>query len=181
MCMLVMTPACLLETSMLDALICTPLRPHPLSTTNPRSQQARTGYMTGDRSVVCDHHLASNVDDLVKRDVARVLHVLHLLTVPRGLLESLEDQCGRGGNNLHAGHTVLADELARHTHTLVVLGRLGDVITHLLGGLLKHSSTPLLCQSRATVCVCSQSTGTAAPELEYSPDTYASIPIIHAA
>jgi hypothetical protein len=78
-------------------------------------------------------YLASDLDDLIERDVARVLHVLHLLAVPRGLLERLEDQCGRRGHNAHLSHAVLARQQHSHTHTLVVLGGLGNVITNLLG------------------------------------------------
>lgn len=66
-----------------------------------------------------------------------MLDVLNLLAVPRRLLERLEDQCRSRGHNRHGGHTVLASQLASHTHTLVVLGRLGNVITNLLGGLLR--------------------------------------------
>ena len=83
--------------------------------------------------------LACDINDLVKRHVARVLHMLDLLAIPRGLLERLQNQCGGGGYNKDSGDAVLANELASHTHALVVLRCLGDVITNLLGGLLKDT------------------------------------------
>ena len=98
-----------------------------------------------------DGYRARNVDDLIERDVARVLYVLDLLAVPRGLLERLKDQCGSRGHNNHGGHTVLANELASHTHTLVVLCRLGNVITNLLGGLHKFNTIQLVSTYRNTL------------------------------
>merc|ERR1712038_2133338 len=79
------------------------------------------------------HHPGS-VDDVVQRDVAAVLDVLDLLPVARWLLQGLYDKgCGRrhhGDGSL----PVLDLELDRHLEALPVAGRLGDVVTDLLGG-----------------------------------------------
>jgi len=56
-------------------------------------------------------HDARRVDDVVHRDVAVVLDVLHLLAVARRLLQRLDDEgCGRG-DDLDLGLPVLDGEL----------------------------------------------------------------------
>lgn len=65
-------------------------------------------------------HGAGNVNDLVQRDGLGVLDVLLLLTVTRGLLESLDNQGGSGGNDRDGGLTVLDGEADRDTETLPV-------------------------------------------------------------
>ncbi len=52
----------------------------------------------------------------------------------RGLLEGLDQQRGSAGNNLDLGLSVLDDELDSDLHALPFLGRLGNVVTDLLGG-----------------------------------------------
>ena len=75
----------------------------------------------------------SDLDDLLEGDVARVLDVLDLLAVTRGLLEGLDDAGGDGGHEGDGGNTVLDDELAGDLKTLVFLSGLHDIITDLLG------------------------------------------------
>eukprot|EP00850_Spirogloea_muscicola_P024804 SM001553S01434 [mRNA] locus=s1553:1209:2063:+ [translate_table: standard] len=79
-------------------------------------------------------HDAGNLKDVVERNVAAVLDVLHLLAVPLGLLERLDDQRGGGGHDRHLGDAVLDGELDGDAQALPVLGRLlGDVLANLLG------------------------------------------------
>merc|ERR1712038_860108 len=79
------------------------------------------------------HHPGS-VDDIVQRDVTAVLDVLDLLSVTRGLLQGLDDE-GRGRRHHgDGGLSVLDLELHRHLEALPFAGRLGDVVTNLLGG-----------------------------------------------
>lgn len=81
-------------------------------------------------------HLSSDLDNLVQRNVTRVLDVLLLLSVSNGLVERLDDQ-GRGrGDNRDLGLTVLDSQLDGNSETLPVTGSLGDVFSDLLGGLL---------------------------------------------
>ena len=80
-------------------------------------------------------HLAGDLDDLGKRDVAVVLDVLLLLLVPRGLLEGSNNQCAGGRNDRDLGLAVLDGELHSHSNALELLGGLGNVFTDLLGGL----------------------------------------------
>merc|ERR1719282_877083 len=79
-------------------------------------------------------HGAGGVDDVVHRDVAVVLDVLHLLPVPGRLLQGLDDQGRGGGNNVDLGLTVLDGQSDGDLETFPVLGGLGDVVTNLLGG-----------------------------------------------
>merc|ERR1712002_59679 len=72
-------------------------------------------------------------DDVVHGDVAVVLDVLHLLPVPWGLLQGLDDQGSCGGNHRHLGLTILDGELDSDLETFPLLGGLGDVVTNLLG------------------------------------------------
>ena len=79
-------------------------------------------------------HDARRRDDVVHGDVARVLDVLDLLAVPRGLLERLDDEGGGGGHHADFGLPVLDGELDGDLEALPVLGGLGDVVADLLGG-----------------------------------------------
>mmetsp|Transcript_51134 Transcript_51134/g.132782 ORF Transcript_51134/g.132782 Transcript_51134/m.132782 type:complete len:209 (-) Transcript_51134:120-746(-) len=78
-------------------------------------------------------HDARNTVDLLERHGARVLDVLDLLAVTRGLLESLDHERSGRRHDLNLGLTVLHDELARHAQALpLTRGRLDDVIANLL-------------------------------------------------
>jgi len=80
-------------------------------------------------------HDARDFDAVVERDVAGVLHVLHLLAVAGGLLERLDDERGRGGHHGHLRLTVLHGELDGDAKAVpVLLGLLRDVFADLLGG-----------------------------------------------
>ena len=81
------------------------------------------------------HERKTHVVDLVEGNVARVFDVLLLLAVAWGLLESLDDERGGGGDDGDGRLTVLDGELDGDTETLPVAGRLGDVFSDLLGGL----------------------------------------------
>merc|ERR1719188_1717667 len=78
-------------------------------------------------------HHPGGVDDVVHGDVAVVLDVLHLLPVPGGLLEGLDDEGSGGGHHRALGLPVLDTELNSDLETLPVSGGLGDVISNLLG------------------------------------------------
>lgn len=91
-------------------------------------------------------HLASDLNDLVKRNGLVVLDVLLLLTVTRRLLEGLDDQRRGGRHNGDGGLTVLDGESDGNTQTLPVTGVLGDIFTDLLGG--QTERTDLGSQSR---------------------------------
>ena len=80
-------------------------------------------------------HGAGNVDDGVEFNVARVLDVLLLLAVADGLLEGADDERRSGRDDRDGGLTVLDRELDRDAEALPVAGRLGDVLTDLLGRL----------------------------------------------
>ena len=67
--------------------------------------------------------------------------VLHLLLVPRRLLEGLDDQRRGSGHDRDLVLPVLHLKLNRHTKTLPVAGVLGDVITALLRRLQVHSES----------------------------------------
>ena len=74
-------------------------------------------------------------DDLVERNVTSVLDVLLLLSVPRRLLQGLDDQTRSAGDDADLGLTVLDGQLDGDSETLPVTGGLGDVLTDLLGRL----------------------------------------------
>merc|ERR1711992_326613 len=79
-------------------------------------------------------HGAGGVDDVVHRDVAVVLDVLHLLPVPGGLLQGLDDQGGGRGDDADLGLPVLDGQLDGDLQALPFGGGLGDVLANLLGG-----------------------------------------------
>lgn len=60
--------------------------------------------------------------------------MLDLLAVTWGFLEGLDDQGGGRGHHLHAGLTVLDDELDGDLEALPVSSGLHDVVTDLLWG-----------------------------------------------
>ena len=76
-----------------------------------------------------------NVPDLVDVDVSRVLDVLLLLSVSRGLLERSDDERRGRGNDRGDGLSVLDRQLDGDLETLPVSGGLGNVLSNLLGGL----------------------------------------------
>jgi hypothetical protein len=79
-------------------------------------------------------HGTGDLNNVIKRDVTRVLDVLLLLAVTRGLLKSSDDQ-GRGGrNNGNLSLTVLNGQLNGDTETLPVSSTLSNVFSDLLGG-----------------------------------------------
>merc|ERR1740128_1050417 len=78
-------------------------------------------------------HDPGSGDDILHGDVTRVLDVLHLLPVPRWLLERLDDQSSGRWDHGDGGLTVLDTQLAGHLKSLPLLSGLGDVISNLLG------------------------------------------------
>ena len=68
-------------------------------------------------------HDLGDLDDVVEADVAVVLDVLHLLPVPLGLLEGLDDERRGGRDDGDLGLTVLDGELDGDAEALPVLGR----------------------------------------------------------
>ena len=77
-------------------------------------------------------HGTGDLNNVIKSDVTRVLDVLLLLAVTRGLLESSDDQ-GRGrGNDGDLSLTVLDGQLDSDTETLPVSSALGNVFSDLL-------------------------------------------------
>jgi hypothetical protein len=79
-------------------------------------------------------HGTGDFNDIVQGDVATVLDVLFLLTIPWGFLQGLDDQRRGRGHNGHLSLTVLDGQLDSDTETLPFLGTLGDIFTNLLGG-----------------------------------------------
>jgi len=77
-------------------------------------------------------HDAGGSDDVVHGDVATVLDVLHLLSVPWGLLQCLDDKSGSRRNNRAGCLPVLDLQLDGDLKSLPVGGGLGDVVTNLL-------------------------------------------------
>ena len=63
-----------------------------------------------------------------------MLDVLHFLAIAWGLLQGLDDESGRRGNNVDGGLTILDGQPDRDLQAFPVLSGLGDVVTDLLGG-----------------------------------------------
>ena len=78
------------------------------------------------------HHTGSLVD-VLDGDVATVLDVLHLLPVPGGFLQSLDDQGGGAGDHGTGGLSVLDLQLYGDLQTFPVLSSFGNIVTNLLG------------------------------------------------
>jgi hypothetical protein len=76
-------------------------------------------------------HRPRDVDDLVEGDVARVLDVLLLLPVARGLLEGFDDEGGGGGDDGDGGLAVLDGELDGDAEAFPLAGGFGDIFTDL--------------------------------------------------
>ena len=80
-------------------------------------------------------HNPRDLNHVVKRDVARVFDVLHLLSVTLRLLEGLDDESSGRRDDRDLGLTILDGELDGDAKTFPVLrGLLGDILTDLLGG-----------------------------------------------
>lgn len=77
-------------------------------------------------------HSAGHLDDFIESQVAIVLDVFHLLTVPRRFLQSLDDQWSCRGDHFDLSLTILDDQLNSDLQTLPVGGSLGNVITDFL-------------------------------------------------
>lgn len=67
-------------------------------------------------------HHTGNLDNLIEGYRLGVLDVLLLLAVPRGLLQSLDNQSGGRGNDGDGGLTVLDGELDGDTEALLLIG-----------------------------------------------------------
>merc|ERR1712098_736064 len=72
-------------------------------------------------------------NDVIHGDIAAVLDVLHLLTVPWGLLQGLDDQGGSGGDDRAGGLPVLDLQLHSHLEAFPVSSCLGNVVSNFLG------------------------------------------------
>merc|ERR1712100_673442 len=81
-------------------------------------------------------HGAGHTVHIIPGDVAIVGDVLHLLAVPRGLLEGLNHKSSRGRHDLDGHLAVLHEKLAGHVHALPLLGGLAEVLADRLGGQL---------------------------------------------
>lgn len=95
-------------------------------------------------------HSSGDFDDLIKLNVSSVLDVLLLLAVSDGLLEGTDDEGRRGGDDGNGSLTVLDRKLNGNAETLPVASSLGDVLTDLLGRLLKANRTEILKVSSTT-------------------------------
>merc|ERR1711869_9007 len=84
-------------------------------------------------------HGAGHTVHIIPGDVAIVGDVLHLLAVPRGLLEGLNDKSSRGRHDLDGHLAVLHEKLAGHVHALPLLGGLAEVLANRLGGQLHRT------------------------------------------
>lgn len=73
-----------------------------------------------------------------------ILTVLDLLAVPWGLLQGFDDQGGGRGHHRDGGHTVLDAQAHGDLQTLPVTGRLGDVVSDLLGRLQRDKGERFL-------------------------------------
>ena len=79
------------------------------------------------------HHTGGLID-VIHGDVAAVLDVLHLLPVPGGLLQGLDDEGGSAGDHGTGGLSVLDLQLNSDLQTFPVSSGLGNVVSDLLGG-----------------------------------------------
>lgn len=84
-------------------------------------------------SVGLGAHDLGDLADLVHGELASVGNVLHLLSVTRRRLESLEDENGGGVDDADLALLVLDLHFDGNLHALVALGCLHDVLTDLLG------------------------------------------------
>merc|ERR1719251_505952 len=91
-------------------------------------------FFTFLRSLGAGCHHTGGSDDVIHGDVSAVLDVLHLLAVPWGLLERLDDKGGSRWDNRAGGLPVLDLQLDSDLEALPVGGCLGDVVTNLLWG-----------------------------------------------
>lgn len=92
----------------------------------------------GTAQLVCqalEPHCSRNVNDGVKVDVSRVLDVLLLLPVARGLLERSDDEGRCRGNDRDGSLTVLNRQLNSDSKSLPFGSVLGNVLSNDLGRL----------------------------------------------
>lgn len=82
-------------------------------------------------------HLARDLDDLIERDAAVVLDVLHLLLVTWRLLQSLDHQRRCRWHDVDLGLTILDGELHGDAKTFPVAGVLGDIFRDFLRSLFQ--------------------------------------------
>jgi len=75
---------------------------------------------------------ARSIVNVLHGDVAIVTDVLHLLAVPVGLLQGLDDQGCRGGAHRNRGLPVLDGELDGDLQSFPVTSCLGNVLTNFL-------------------------------------------------
>ena len=80
-------------------------------------------------------HLARDLENLVHRQVARVLDVLDLLAIALRLGELLDQQRRRRRHDLDLRLTVLRGQLNGDAQTIELERLLGNVVTNLLGRL----------------------------------------------
>merc|ERR1719348_10354 len=78
-------------------------------------------------------HDSCSSDDIIHGDVAAMLDVLDLLSVPWGFLQGLDNEGSSAGYHRTLGLPVLDAELHGHLQALPFLSGLGDVVTNLLG------------------------------------------------
>ena len=77
-------------------------------------------------------HSSSDLNDLIEGDVSRMLDVLLLLPVARGLLESSDDERGCGGDDGDCRLTVLDRELDGYSETFPGARGLCDIFSDFL-------------------------------------------------
>lgn len=100
--------------------------------TRAKDLSDRSAELAGHRS---RPHGASDGNDFIKRQVATVLDILDLLTVPWRLLQGLDDQGRSRRYNRDRRLSVLDRQLHSDLQSLPVAGRLGDVVTDFFRGL----------------------------------------------
>jgi len=93
--------------------------------------------LTADTAQVLGHgsvlHDPSSTEHIIPSNVTIVADVLDLLSVPRWLLQGLDQQSTGTWHNRHGSLTVLNGKLDGHFQALVVLGVLANVVTNLFG------------------------------------------------